>query len=675
MLSVVRRRCSRREETGAIALIAAIVSLVLLVVSAFVVDIGSTWARRGQLQVQADRAAVFAADSLPAGGTAARQAVAAQAAYYIACHPVQGQRELGSMPDCTSSTSPSDPEIQAYGQQLMQAGQVSFPTATEVKVTTPPARIDFSFGKAIGVDKSVQQKTATAKAYSPGTVEPIGLSLSCMLGAANNLGLTTLNGVLPLNYMSVGAIKPEKVTTTWPSSQAQDPGMTLDPLTPPSAVMNTGPVTVTATGSGWDAPLALVSSLMLEFRRGSEVHDAVATGVNVAGLVSTGTFTVPSEVMKTAGTWQVKVAVLRNGTWVYSKSTQQFDVTIPSSTADLLGCGRTLKSPRDCTSLVSDPSCTNASNPGNLEANIKAGLDHSLVAQSGLLSASTPDSLSGLLDALVDPTVLTKCSNNSSIGDYKDIAQNIQSGDTPNCVHMEQGAIDDKEFTEGFLGAPQETSTGTVSGRLVCDPPGQPCGAKAASSGQVLKASDLGLLVNHPDVNDYYINNDHFTDFVKDPSLLNSATFFSLTTYLTPGLPAVTPKSQIDPAIYGSQRFFWVPVMSTPIQSTGNDAGDFPILTFRPVFVTGTDVNDALTGVEPVDLVLKLVDSWVLSLLGLSDPSAEHNGILMNNADHTLRALRFMTIEPTALPAVPADYQGPVSDYVGTGPKVIRLVK
>jgi hypothetical protein len=34
-----------------------------------------------------------------------------------------------------------------------------------------------------------------------------------------------------------------------------------------------------------------------------------------------------------------------------------------------------------------------------------------------------------------------------------------------------------------------------------------------------------------------------------------------------------------------------------------------------------------------------------------------------------------MTIEPAALPAVPGDYDGPISDYLGTGPKVIRLVR
>ena len=47
----------------------------------------------------------------------------------------------------------------------------------------------------------------------------------------------------------------------------------------------------------------------------------------------------------------------------------------------------------------------------------------------------------------------------------------------------------------------------------------------------------------------------------------------------------------------------------------------------------------------------------------------------MDSTHTTLRALRFMTIEPSALPAVPDNYAGPITDYVGTGPKVVRLVR
>jgi len=72
-----------------------------------------------------------------------------------------------------------------------------------------------------------------------------------------------------------------------------------------------------------------------------------------------------------------------------------------------------------------------------------------------------------------------------------------------------------------------------------------------------------------------------------------------------------------------------------------------------------------------VDLVLDLVDLWVRTLLGIN--ATDDHGILMQGDQ--LRALRFMTIEPSALPAIPDDYDGPITDYTGSGPKVVRLVR
>jgi hypothetical protein len=170
-------------------------------------------------------------------------------------------------------------------------------------------------------------------------------------------------------------------------------------------------------------------------------------------------------------------------------------------------------------------------------------------------------------------------------------------------------------------------------------------------------------------------NDDRFEDFVTHDSLLNSAMFFNLSTYLNDGVPVATPKNALDPAIYGSARFFWVPVLSTALAPTANanDAGAYPILTFRPVFVTQKEH----TGVAEVDMVLDAVDSAVKTLLNIGDPTdpsdpGDH-GVLMQGTE--LRALRFMTIEPAALPAIPPNYSGPASDYLGVGPKIVKLVK
>jgi hypothetical protein len=106
-----------------------------------------------------------------------------------------------------------------------------------------------------------------------------------------------------------------------------------------------------------------------------------------------------------------------------------------------------------------------------------------------------------------------------------------------------------------------------------------------------------------------------------------------------------------------------VPVLSAPL--TPQAGGSFPILTFRPVFVT----QSAPSGVAALDLVSDVLGGVLSGLLGIGE--SDH-GVVMS--DSQLLALRFMTIEPMSLPVVPDDYAGPSSPYLGIGPKLVRLV-
>lgn len=61
---------TRSPERGAAAVMVALVTcFVLFTVAALTVDIGNSWARRGQLQFQVDKAAKFAAEKLPVDST------------------------------------------------------------------------------------------------------------------------------------------------------------------------------------------------------------------------------------------------------------------------------------------------------------------------------------------------------------------------------------------------------------------------------------------------------------------------------------------------------------------------------------------------------------------------------------------------------------------------------
>ena len=612
-------RREERDEHGAIAVLTALVSVVLLVVAGLAVDIGNTWARRGQLQVQADRAATYAASFLPADSAADQLELAKGVAYYFACHPVLGQRQLdASIPACPADASSAT--LDAYADRLLDDEMVSFPVRNQVKVVTPWARVEYGFGQIAGADGSTQRKSATAKVTSPGMLSPMALSLDCLL----DVGANVLGGAgVPFGYISTthqgsGTVS---ATTAWPSgiTYANDPRLNgIAPGRITQQLLGTMP-TVQVSGSQWP-------ELGNNPRRVGHIPVPV-----------------PALVAATTGTWQVKV-VVENLTFLgvptdrtYSSDTSTFDVdglVGPTS----VSCGRLLKSPRGGTQANI-----------NFVQNLQEGIDHLLNQHPSLVSLGTRlnDLSLSQLTTLLD---LTECAGT----DVKD-TNGIQPGQTPTCVVTNMSNAYEAGFTPGMIGS---------DGRLACtsDHPCRP--------GKSFTFNGVSL------------NNDLFTDFVENTSLLTSDTFFNLDTYLDTGIPVVTPESNLSRDLYNSHRFMWVAVVSTAGAVSAVQAGDYPIVTFRPIFITQAS---ALSGVLPLldsgllsslvptlSSALSLLDSAMRTLLqpGLTD----QNG-LMVDASGNLSAVRFMTITPDALPAVPADYAGPEAEYLGVGPRIIRLVE
>lgn len=631
-----------RDERGAIAVISGVVAVVLMLISAFVVDLGSTWARRGQLQLQADRAALLAAKSLPATDDTTRRNAAKYVAYYVACHTLPGQAQLNpEIPDCPSGTTPDSTAIVAYGQQLLANGSVSFPKSTQIKVVTPQARIDYGFGRVAGVDGSTQRKMAIAQVSSPGDLVPIGLSLPCLLSAGGNVPAAgdPLSAIMPINYVTPGPLGPvgSAAPTVWPSgyaATAPPAGPTLSSVNtnPDPVVSGPVPATFTLTGSSWGT----LADVQVVFHKGPDTGTPVAAaslGVPVLEPL-TGTATVtgvlPDEVMQTPGAWEVKVGVgsLAGATW---SEPMPFDVTGGASPTEVIGCGRLLDSPR-----ADEPDQAAA-----LVRNLQKGLDHALVNHPNLVSVTAPDLTPDAAVALAsDPTNLFACS-----GAAPDVLDVPSPTGTPNCVR-EAGndAWVGSSYTEGILAA----ESGGAAGRLVCSA-ARPCDGPTAT------------------VRGVEINDDDFDDFVVDPNLLRDKLFFGLSTYVTNGLPVITPENALEEEIYRSHRFMWVPVMSSPLTPTSG--GDHPVLTFRPIFIT----QDAPTGWDTYDMLWGELGA-ALASIGLAEDDVQH-GLLMSEDGQTLKGMRFMTIEPASLPTVSEDYSGPTTEYLGVGPKIVRLAK
>ncbi len=733
-----------RDESGAIALVAGLVAGTLLVVCAFVVDLGGTWLRRGQLQEQADKAALFAAEDLPATDDATRLAVARRAAYYLACHPVAGQAALNpAVPPCPSSTRSS--ALDVYARLLLSSGLVTFPSSTQVQVITPSSKVDFAFAGAVGVKNAVQAKAATAKVSSPGSLLPVGLSLQCLAGIVNNAPLGALsgvvNGVLPLSYITPGATSSTTTPSAWTEPAFEAWGATYTGTNSSAAVTVATPslsgstLTLKVSSPGLLPTLnGLTGGNEVVFKRGTTtVGPVAASSLDLLG----GTLVVglPAAVSSTPGVWHVKVklftgSLLNLGIVGTNPKWSALDVSVTVypdqgtvagsltstlsgllSLRDFLACGRLLDSPR-----VGD-----GGTPA-LTRNLQEGLDHPLTRNQALvqvlstLSLPLNGSAQGLAGALstsvagviADPSyALTGCAGSTynrldTVATYQ--ATQSSGGAPANCARTYTASDAEQLFTDGLLKDTPSNGASPGYGRLSC--------ARAGAC--------PGATTTLPGFNGTY-NNDAFSDYVTGGAgtVLDSNLAFALDTYLLPGLPLVTPNDKLKESLYSSPRFAWVPVLSTVDLNSAQPAS-YPILTFRPVFldngtaqdlkIAGLNASGVVDGLAPylrtavqqavdavrsslgvlsgvLDPVLASLGisavltgngstSSILSTLGTSlglDLGAEKAGLVLQGGH--LKAARFMTVAPDALPRPGRSYHGPLTDYLGVGPKIIRLVR
>ena len=730
-----------RDERGAVAILSALITLTLLVISAFVVDLGTTWLRRGELQEQADKAALFAAAALPATDDTTKMRVARRAAYYLACFAVPGQRALDpSIPSCPgSSFTTSAPSLTTNAQHLLATGAVTFPSSTQVQVVTPRAKVEYAFGGATGVEGTEQVKAATAKVSSPGEILPVGLSLNCLAGIVNDAGLgTSVDGVLPISYVTAGSTgssgslptDSEPVFGGWESTYTGANASTAVTVANP---VSTGTTLTLSVGAPVSLTLSnLVSGAKVAFKRGSSpAVVSAASSITSAGALVT---TIPSTVLSTPGVWHVKVQLYTSGLVLgtqprWSALDVQFSVFPSTDTVtgrlrtavssmldmhDMLACGRPLDSPR-----------TQDGGTPALTRNLQENLDHPLTANDALVQALGTQDLS-LLDGsasrlatvlqgavqgiLSNPAYgLTGCvgSTYNRLDTQATYDATQTAGGAPaNCVRINATAQTEDELTAGLLKTTPSSSIEPGYGRLSC----------------ARQGACTGRTTTLPGFSGTF-NDDSFQDFVKGGpgTLLDGNLAFALDTYLLPGLPGVTPSDSLDPALYRSARFGWAPVLSY-VDLDASGAQDYPILTFRPIFldngsapdldIAGLDAAEVVDGLPaylqgrlqsaidqtraslgvlgsaldsvlgPLGLTTALADLGDLDVEAALDTLTSSLGVDMGHEEAGLllqggkvKATRFMTIAPSALPAVDSDYQGPVTDYLGVGPKIVRLVR
>lgn len=163
----------RRDESGAVAVLVAALSLVLFGTAALVVDLGLARDVRRQAQNAADSAALAAANNLYLNGVANPAAAVTAAKQYAAENFGTSEADWA---DCTDAARPA-----GFTPVSGQTPCISFsgtPAPKEVRVVVPSRELGTSLGRILGVD-SMNIAASAQAAVQPGGKAKCGL---CVIG-------------------------------------------------------------------------------------------------------------------------------------------------------------------------------------------------------------------------------------------------------------------------------------------------------------------------------------------------------------------------------------------------------------------------------------------------------------------------------------------------------------
>ena len=148
----------RRNDSGAVAIMVAVLAVVLLSVAALGVDLGNAMNRKQLTQNSADFAAIAGANGLPATDTSTVQLVAD---YLNDNQPSSDGATPECNPDAGSTITPAMlTDTKEYN------GEVEFIGTTRMKVTSPAARVQFGMANVMGFDDTCVSSVAVARISS-----------------------------------------------------------------------------------------------------------------------------------------------------------------------------------------------------------------------------------------------------------------------------------------------------------------------------------------------------------------------------------------------------------------------------------------------------------------------------------------------------------------------------
>jgi hypothetical protein len=529
---------------------------------------------------------------------------------------VQGQADFAALAganDLPGTKSVGDPAVQAVADYLNENatkddaptapvtapdlidgsdvnGEVYFDSPSRIRVVAPEAQVNFTAAKALGVDNVNVQAEATVGIFSPGTGPmPVYAVSGCDYGPQTFVD--------PAGGHVVSVTRPPMENDTEPPAFNNAQLDTLTTLPTPVSVGANG-VQLTIDGARYNSGAASVVQVgFFRDKTGPLPHmstPVVPTTRTANQLVAT----IPGEVTAVEGVWWVRV---------YKGNSASDGSWSPPSEALPLRVGQAVLE------------CGSGSSDGNFGTVFLPRTDVS--SQDDMIAKNMAAALE--FDLAVMPT----------------------GGPAPTCTGSGSPAVhapdDGTNCVDTKTGMPANAATqGLVTGI-----DGEPGRLDQDTSDRCQDSSFGGRPTRRPSgISGYSINDDILTCFFTN----NSTTIEDISKEGA----AYTSGVVLDPAIYSSPRFTWVPVLHEEPTSGGSQK--YSIKEFRPAFITDQPLGANATNHS-------------------EDGATTANGLHVElPAGTRVSRIKVVFFNEDALPTNAGG--APVTDWMGFGPKILRLV-
>ena len=373
------RRKTTKDETGAVAVMFALMATVILAMAALAIDVGQVYAKRASLQSAVDQAVLAAAAELDGTNVCTPAAIDAAKKYLV-----RNWIDQGGDPKVVADIDLTANNVDAYGRG---DGYMKC-TKWTVELTSPTAAVNLGLAKAVipdaeeGNDKRGRihvPAKAVAEVRSPRLAGiPFYATSACS------------NGRQVLSNDSHGHTTPPPVPLT-PSSATLN-GATITSISPTSTPTGTAISNLVINGTGFTS----TTTVGFTTSSGDHVEVAVGSGATLNSASKITIATVPAGVTNLQDLWYVRV--LKGGNWSANDGNATSGVKILTVGDEKLYCLNSTTGNFGSLAIGRTPSPT----PSDLiYYNVALGVDHELSTMPGAPSA--PNLCAGETGAVTAP--------------------------------------------------------------------------------------------------------------------------------------------------------------------------------------------------------------------------------------------------------------------------------